>query len=630
MLLLGSILSADTIPGGDVSGTWYASNSPYYVTGNITIPASDTLVIEPGVLVDFLGGYSFTANGVLEALGTASDSIHFFSEDTVAGWSRIICGDVCDSLQLSYCTVSYADCGIEACVGLTSVSISHCRFSRNTRALEWMAITSLQIDDCAFRDNGSAEYGAAITIWLAYGPVQITGCRFENNAALTGGAILISQWYDNNIRISDCTFLNNTAELKGGAIAAYEMPNPASLIIENCTFAENTAYGMNNDLGGGAIWASNLPDFTISYCCFYDNSAYVGSAINLAPTWGNCNLDLDHCTFRSQEIFGIGSSNTILDVSNCIFTDAEYAIANHTNITLTVLYSDFHNNDVDIQHPPAGFGVLDRVNYNGDSCDCYYDIFMDPMFVDTVNNNYHLTENSPCIDAGDPLFAYDPDSTITDMGAYYFEQRPPEIHLPLSLLDFGTVSVGDSSSLSLFIYNVGYRNLILYDLTNALSVFTNDWDPADSIIMPGDSLLVMVTFTPDDSIAFTDTLWIDNNDTLAYVELVGVGEPPSGIAEDIPSAGTPRLELLGSNIFRDKITFSLVGEWEHQGIGAPDLKIYDISGRLMREMSLAPCGLSIGAQATWDGKDGEGRAVRAGIYFVGVNGLIQQKVVKIR
>ena len=422
-----AISGADTIPGGDVSGTWYAANSPYYITGHITIPNYDTLIIEPGVSVNFLDEYSLTANGVLEAVGTESDSIHFFPEDTVIGWSGIICVDVCDSLQLSYCTVSYADCGIEAYPVLTNVSISHCRFSRNTNAITWEGGTSFQVDDCAFRDNGSTEYGAAITIWLTYGPVEITGCLFENNTTSTfGGAILICQWSDNDISISDCVFINNTAEDMGGAIAAYEMPNPASLIIENCIFAENTADGMNYDEGGGAIWASNLPDFNISYCCFYDNWAYYGSAVNLASTYGNCNLNLDHCTFWSTdgslEIFGMGSSNTILDVHNSIFTGADYAIANHANITLTVSYSDFHNNGVDIEHPPSGFGVLDRVNYNGDSCDCYYDIFMDPLFVDTTTRDLHLLWDSPCIDAGDPAFAYDPDGTITDMGCYYFNQ----------------------------------------------------------------------------------------------------------------------------------------------------------------------------------------------------------------
>ncbi|MFC1568933.1 right-handed parallel beta-helix repeat-containing protein [bacterium] len=35
---------------------------------------------------------------------------------------------------------------------------------------------------------------------------------------------------------------------------------------------------------------------------------------------------------------------------------------------------------------------------------------------------YHLQESSPCIDAGDPASALDPDGTTADMGAYYFDQ----------------------------------------------------------------------------------------------------------------------------------------------------------------------------------------------------------------
>jgi hypothetical protein len=36
-------LFADTIPGGDVSGVWHKANSPFFMAGDITIPASDTL-----------------------------------------------------------------------------------------------------------------------------------------------------------------------------------------------------------------------------------------------------------------------------------------------------------------------------------------------------------------------------------------------------------------------------------------------------------------------------------------------------------------------------------------------------------------------------------------------------------
>lgn len=49
-------------------------------------------------------------------------------------------------------------------------------------------------------------------------------------------------------------------------------------------------------------------------------------------------------------------------------------------------------------------------------------IDLDPLFVDPENGNFHLTESSPCIDAGDPNSPPDPDGTICDMGKYFFHQ----------------------------------------------------------------------------------------------------------------------------------------------------------------------------------------------------------------
>jgi hypothetical protein len=49
------------------------------------------------------------------------------------------------------------------------------------------------------------------------------------------------------------------------------------------------------------------------------------------------------------------------------------------------------------------------------------DIQADPMFIDRYLGDYHLLGNSPCIDAGDPSFPLDSDSTRADIGAYYFD-----------------------------------------------------------------------------------------------------------------------------------------------------------------------------------------------------------------
>ena len=428
ILLVGifTVLAADTIPGGDVSGTWYAANSPYYITGNITIPNNDTLIIEPGVLVNFLGDYSLTANGVLEAVGTESDSIHFFPEDTLTGWSGITCHDNFNSLTylLSYNTISHAAVGYDEGAGWGSALISHCRFSSNTMGISWApwgGAAALQVSDCIFRDNGPTTLGAALSLNSSNGPVDITRCLFENNMVTEGGgAIHAISWSDSVITIIDCTFLDNYAGIYGGAICVREVYSP--VVVEQCTFEGNNAVGTNHDEGGGAIWGTGVSNFDISYCCFYDNYALYGSSINGSPMWGDNHIDIDHCTFLG-EVCADDVSNSTLDISTCIFAYSQFhAILNYPGVLLTVEYSDFYDNFNLINNPPAGFGVLDRVNYNGDSCDCYYNIFMDPMFVDTLNRNFHLLATSPCIDAGDTTYPLDPDGTITDMGAYWFDQ----------------------------------------------------------------------------------------------------------------------------------------------------------------------------------------------------------------
>jgi parallel beta-helix repeat protein len=97
-----------------------------------------------------------------------------------------------------------------------------------------------------------------------------------------------------------------------------------------------------------------------------------------------------------------------------------------------VSYNDVWNNAFgNFRSCPPGVGDTTwGTNVNGTPCDSFYNIVTDPMFVNP-GTDYHLQENSPCINAGDnyapglPDFDFDGNPRISgayvDMGAYEYQ-----------------------------------------------------------------------------------------------------------------------------------------------------------------------------------------------------------------
>ena len=448
--ILSNMLLADTIPGGDVSGTWYQANSPYYVAGNITIPTSDTLTVEPGVEVNFMSHYNFTVNGFLEAVGTASDSIHFVPDTSTAAWGGLYFNNAPDNSHLDYCSISGVAGLVSTpirCENYSDPIISHCRIT-STAGLVYpniwvMDYSNPSISDCVITGgiHGIRWYSGASNpvisgctisnctrsaVLKEFGNLTMIGCAIIDNTSLDySGAGIRS--VDHNLTLIDCTISNNDSPNHAGG-GIYCKHGSHTLI--NCTINGNSCECTVWPIIGGGGACFDSANANLSYCSIYDNSSIPdGGGITFT---GTGSLTIDHCTINGNgprygpSLLGSGmwlEGSPTADITNTIIShNRGYGIHNHG--TLTVDYTDFYGNDSGpiIGNMPSGFGILDTVNYNGDSCDCYYDIFMDPMFVDTAHDDYHLTENSPCIDAGDPASPFDPDSTITDMGRYYYHQ----------------------------------------------------------------------------------------------------------------------------------------------------------------------------------------------------------------
>lgn len=201
-----------------------------------------------------------------------------------------------------------------------------------------------------------------------------------------------------------------------------------------------------------------------------------------------------------------------------------------------------------------------------------------------------MLASSPCIDAGDPSLPLDPDSTIADIGAL--------THVPIPYITvsnnpqiFGSVQVGQQLGLPLTIYNLGDLDLILYNITTNDPCYFTDFNPVDSLITPGDSLTITVTFAPQSPIVYVRTLTIENNDELLEVSLLGLGEAGTGIL--IPeNSAIPNAYALHPpypNPFNPETTLSF--DLPHAGIVT--LNLYDLQGQQI--MSLQDGWLSAGS-----------------------------------
>lgn len=75
---------------------------------------------------------------------------------------------------------------------------------------------------------------------------------------------------------------------------------------------------------------------------------------------------------------------------------------------------------MDIYHDSNSIVNIDYCLSNQEQLPGNHNLLADPLFIDAYNYNFNLQENSPCINAGNPDLPLDPDYTISDIGAYYY------------------------------------------------------------------------------------------------------------------------------------------------------------------------------------------------------------------
>ena len=466
----------ETAFGGAMSGV--VEPGAYRVLGDISVESGDTLIVEPGVTFLFTGDFNIDIYGVFSAAGTENDSIYFQADSGASPWGSIIFHwDAPDESELSYCHITGSSASAINCYG-ANIIISQCTVTGNSA--NWgggiyCSGCNPTISECVVTDNQSVHNGGGIYCTAASPTIinctvtgnssniggsgsgrggggiccnhssspTIEGCVVAGNySAENGGGISIND--NSHVQIIDCIISENSADSSGGGIFCSLASIP---VITGCEIWENSSINgggicatLNSDMTvdscditrnsaselGGGIYCDN-PFSTFKRSVFSDNSA-VEAGGGLCLTHSGATVD--RCTIygNSAPVGGgaycASSAQPIL--KNNIFSASDFGVGiyiDNTSQATIVSYCDIHSNAGGAfgGSIPDSLGLIVTVNLNGDSCDTYSNIFLNPALVNPAGANFNLLSSSPCIDAGDPESPLDPDSTVADIGAFYFD-----------------------------------------------------------------------------------------------------------------------------------------------------------------------------------------------------------------
>lgn len=445
----------------------------------------------------------------LLASGVVNDSIVFTTDTTEYPDVRFRIEAIhTPSFVLEYCVVESGigdEFGLRAAVhGVSStIAIRHTSFRFNRGNFDGGALTlwscSHAISHCEFVGNRSEHFGGALQIFNSTAGT-VEHCLFSANSADNGGALdAINEW----TAVRNCEFVGNTAESRGGAVI---VEGSGEARFENCVFRDNSAQisggaiasefndwstitacvienNVANESGGGIVLLGSRP--TIDRCLIRGNQAEVGGGIHVFP--GNNLGQIVRCTFAENRATqsGAGLACTSppywITVTTTAFVGHSQGSAIHNPPPDTARFShcSFWENTVDFSgNFDEHLGVVDTFNRNADPCDRFYNLFADPRLVDLAGGDFHLTENSPLIDAGrtpnePPFIGSDPDSTIADIGAFYFDQTDAANVTPFLTREFGLLQnypnpFNATTTMAFEIPSAGRVRLRVFDLSGRI------------------------------------------------------------------------------------------------------------------------------------------------------------------
>ena len=358
-----------------------AAHSPYIALTDVTVSPGVSLRLEAGTEIQLAEGADIYVHGDLSADGHEGAPVIFREIGAGRRWGALCFENTTDASMLSHVIINGATAGTDAARFKASVSAYH---------------SDLTLDNVSMQNVGQPFYAYGGTIVLQNSTfdgtgtgddivnIQFAGARVEN-CHMFGNGELDFDSVDNGIILNNrIDIISDNSNRDGIDIGSSKNVLIADNIIFNCpdkgiSIGEKSSVVSRKNLVVNTGMAVAVKDGSTAYI---DRNTFYNDSLGVA------------CYEKAA-----GQDGGSAEVLNTIFAGsrtAEFSIDEKSAIEISFSLSD--------KSVLAGTG----------------NIMGDPRFIDAVGNNFYLHADSPCIDAGDPAGPKDPDSSRTDIGAFFY------------------------------------------------------------------------------------------------------------------------------------------------------------------------------------------------------------------
>lgn len=428
--ILPSVFTSDTILSDSVN--------PYVATGHLIIPANINLTLENGVALLMPEDCNIYVYGSLTVNGTENSPVIIDGYSSI--WGAVCFKNSTGLSELNHLTLENATTGDDLLFYTGAVSAYNAEIKMDGAVIKGVTVNS---------------------VFAQYSTISIMNSYFQSN----GTCDLVNIKHCDSPVVENCCFMDSKME----DTDAIDFDDVTNGVIRN-----NKIYNLSGGTNSDGIDIGEESTDVLIYGNLITNCSDKGISVgqesevtvrhnvifNCAKGVGvkdyNAFAEITNNTIYNTTIGvacyekNLGSGTGNASVENTIIADASLSpVVEKNGGEITVNYS--LSNTI----PLSGTNNLNE----------------EPCLTDPYMLNFKLSDDSPCINSGNPDYPLDNDSTIADIGAYYSSISTNKV-AELLINEFYSNSDDDDPQDWIEIYNKGEADLDMsgwYVLDNSTS-----------------------------------------------------------------------------------------------------------------------------------------------------------------